>query len=88
MEAEPEEAAPEEAAPEAKTLKIGVLVSLEFPLGVDMQNELNAVVPVINENGGVNINGEQHNIEIILYDTKLNPETGRAGAGGRGCVAE
>ena len=42
-------------APEAKTLKIGTLVSLEFPLGVDMQKELDALVPVLNEQGGINV---------------------------------
>lgn len=75
--------APTEApaeAPEAKTLKIGTLVSLEFPLGVDMQKELDALVPVLNEQGGIKVGDEQYQIEIILYDTKLNPETGRAGA--------
>ena len=65
-------------APEVKTLKIGALLPFEFPLGMMAKKELEAIVPVFNEKGGLVINGERYNIDLILYDTKMSPEIGRA----------
>ncbi len=66
------------AAQEAKTLKVGALTNLGWTIGVDFKKFLDVAVPMYNEKGGLVIQGERYNIEIILYDTKLNPETGRA----------
>jgi len=60
---------------EAKTLKIGCLVDFGFPIGMDTKKELEAVVPVINEKGGLVIGGERYNIDLIIYDSKMSAET-------------
>ena len=65
-------------APGGKTLKIGSLVSLEFPLGVDCQKQLDALVPAFNKAGGLVIGGERYNIDLILYNSKMDAETGKA----------
>lgn len=68
----------EPAPPEVKTLKIGCLMNFEFPLGVDCVKELEALVPVFNEKGGLVIGGERYNIDLIIYDSKFDPPTARA----------
>ncbi len=61
-----------------KTLKIGALTNLGWPLGVDFKKFLDIAIPMFNKKGGLTIGGEKYKIDIILYDTKLNPEVGRA----------
>ena len=68
----------EPAPAEAKTLKVGALLDFGFPLGRQCQMELEAIVPAFNEKGGLVINGERYNIDLILYDSKMSAETGRA----------
>jgi len=66
------------ADPGEKTLKIGALTNLGWPLGVDFKKFLDIAIPMLNKKGGLTIDGEKYKIEMILYDTKLNPEVGRA----------
>ena len=66
------------APAEAKTLKIGCLVDFGYPIGMDTKKELEAVVPVFNEKGGLVIGGERYNIDLIIYDSKMSAEAGRA----------
>jgi len=65
-------------APEVKTLKVGALTNLGWPLGVSFKKAMDVAVPLFNEKGGLVIGGERYNIDLILYDTKMNPEIGRA----------
>ncbi|MBA7610536.1 hypothetical protein ES703_17747 [subsurface metagenome] len=65
-------------APEVKTLKIGCLVDFGFPIGMDTKKELEAIVPIFNEKGGLVIGGERYNIDLIIYDSKMSAETGKA----------
>ena len=65
-------------APGEKTLKIGCLENFGFPLGMDCVNELAAIVPAFNEAGGLVINGERYNIDVIIHDSKFDPPTARA----------
>jgi branched-chain amino acid transport system substrate-binding protein len=67
-------------ATEAKTLKVGHLCNFGWSLGLDMKRMLDVVVPLYNEKGGLTIGGEKYKIELISYDTKNDPETGRAAA--------
>jgi len=63
----------------AKTLKIGAVTFLGWPLGINFQKFLESYVPALNEKeGGLSIGGEKYKIKIILYDSKMSPETGRA----------
>lgn len=63
---------------QAKTLKIGAVTNLTWPLGVGFKKYLDVIVPIYNKEGGLVISGERYNIELILHDTKGNAETGRA----------
>lgn len=72
-------ACPKPAPPaEAKTLKIGCLVDFGYPIGMDTKKELEAIVPLFNQKGGLVIGGERYNIDLIIYDSKMSAETGRA----------
>jgi len=66
------------ADPGEKILKVGALTNLGWPLGVDFKKFLDVAVPIFNEKGGLAIGGERYKIDLNLYDTKMNPETGRA----------
>src|SRR4030042_1765868 len=63
---------------QTKTLKIGAVINDTWPGGVDFKKYLDVAVPLLNESGGLVINGERYNTELIRYDTKANAETGRA----------
>jgi len=69
---------PKPAAPEAKTLKIGLLCNFGWSLGLDMKRMLDVVVPIYNEKGGLAIGDDRYKIDLIAYDSKNDPETGRA----------
>jgi branched-chain amino acid transport system substrate-binding protein len=66
------------AAAEGKTIKIGAVTNLTWPLGVGFKKYLDVIVPMFNKEGGLTIGGERYDVELILYDTKGNAETGRA----------
>jgi len=74
----PTTTAPTTTAPEVKTLKVGLLCNFEWPLGLDMKKLLDAVVPAYNEKGGLVIGGDTYKIDLIAYNSKNDPETGRA----------
>jgi branched-chain amino acid transport system substrate-binding protein len=63
---------------EAQTLKIGMVLNFSFPLHVDWQKEMDALVPSINDAGGLDIGGTMYKLEIIMEDSKSNAETARA----------
>jgi branched-chain amino acid transport system substrate-binding protein len=62
----------------AETLKVGVILDYGFPLHVMYKNELDAIVPDFNKSGGLVIQGQKYNIEVIVYDDKFNAETARS----------
>jgi branched-chain amino acid transport system substrate-binding protein len=64
----------------AKTLKIGALLDFGFPLHVQAKRQLDAIVPDFNKKGGLVIKGQKYDIELIIYDSKLNAETARSAA--------
>ena len=58
---------------EAKTLQIGALLSVTGFFSsreVPDYNELLILVDMINADGGITINGQKYNIEIVLEDCK------------------
>jgi branched-chain amino acid transport system substrate-binding protein len=63
---------------ETQTLKIGMVLDFGFPLHVDWQKEMDALVPAINAAGGIDIGGQKYQLEIIMEDSKSNAETARA----------
>jgi len=74
----PRMSACQSATAEAKTIKIGTVTNLTWPLGMGFKKYLDVIVPLFNKEGGMVISGEHYNIDLILYDTKGNAEAGRA----------
>ncbi len=68
------------ATGEAQVLKIGMVLNYSFPLDVDWQKEMEALIPALNAAGGLDIGGQKYTIELIMEDSKGNAETARAAA--------
>lgn len=65
-----------EATAEVKTLKIGLITSITGPMAPAFKPMLEAVKPtedLMNKRGGVNINGQKYNIQIIAEDDQSSP---------------
>ncbi len=54
-----------------KTLKIGVVSWLGWPLGLDLVRGVKILAEVTNEQGGLDVGGEKYQIEIIAHDSKM-----------------
>ena len=52
----------------AKELKIGALVNLKSPEGVEMQRWLNLFAKIYNEKGGWDIGGQKYIVKPMVYD--------------------
>jgi branched-chain amino acid transport system substrate-binding protein len=61
-----------------KTIKIGLVTWLGWPLGLEMQKGVEMMAEVTNKKGGLEIGGEKYKIQVVVYDSKSTPETGRA----------
>ena len=59
-----------EATP--KTLKIGVIAWLGFPLGLDLANGVKVAADLVNADGGLEIGGDKYTIEVIVYDSDFD----------------
>ena len=64
----------------AKTLEVGAIVNLEWPLGIYMKKFLESYVPYLNEKGGLDVGGEKFQIKMVIYNSKGTSEGGRAAA--------
>ncbi|MEW6664193.1 MAG: ABC transporter substrate-binding protein [Thermodesulfobacteriota bacterium] len=62
----------------AETLKVGAVMDFGFPLHVQYKKQLEAVVPEFNKKGGLVIEGKKYEIDLVVYDSKLNAETARS----------
>jgi branched-chain amino acid transport system substrate-binding protein len=68
---------------EAQTLKIGAINSITGPLSASFKTVLDSAKPtqdLLNQRGGVTVNGQQYNIEIIVEDDKSSPPDAVAAA--------
>ena len=63
-----------------KVLKIGVTLPLVDMIGAEVKKAFEMLCAQQNEAGGIPVKGERYNIELIIYDSKFNPEVGRAAA--------
>jgi branched-chain amino acid transport system substrate-binding protein len=52
-----------------KTIKIGVVAWLGFPIGLDMKNGIDVMVEQDNAAGGLLIGKERYKVELIVYDS-------------------
>jgi len=68
---------------EAKTLKIGMITSITGPMSVSFKSIYDAAKPtadLLNEMGGITVNGQQYNIEIVTEDDMSSPDGAVAAA--------
>ena len=65
---------------EKKTLKIGLITPLGFPLGLDFSRLAQLMADVTNAKGGITVGGETYNVQVIICDSKFSDETARAAA--------
>jgi len=66
------EAPPTEGLPEVKTLKIGMIESLNWPIGTDAVHVIELDVERTNADGGLLIGGERYKLELIADDNKMD----------------
>lgn len=57
------------------TLKIGAVVWLGWPLGLDMKRGVETMIDMENKAGGIDIGGEKYNIQLISYDSNNDQTT-------------
>jgi branched-chain amino acid transport system substrate-binding protein len=65
-----------EATAKAKTLKIGLITSVTGPMAPAFKPMFDAVRPtedLINQRGGITVNGQKYNIDIIPEDDQSSP---------------
>jgi branched-chain amino acid transport system substrate-binding protein len=62
----------------AETLKVGAVMDFGFPLHVQYKKQLEATVPEFNKQGGLVVEGKKYEIDLVVYDSKLNAETARS----------
>ena len=62
----------------AGVIKVGVVSDFSFPLDVDYVKELKVLVDSTNANGGLDVGGTKYKVEVVSYDSKGSPETGRS----------
>ena len=61
----------------SKTLKIGVVVWLGWPLGLNAAEGARILADVINKKGGLDVGGEKYKLEVIVYDSKHKQATAK-----------
>jgi branched-chain amino acid transport system substrate-binding protein len=66
------------SSPSASVIKVGVVSDFSFPLDVDYIKELKVLVDNTNANGGLDVGGTKYQVDIVSYDSKGSPETGRS----------
>ena len=66
------------SSPSASVIKVGVVSDFSFPLDVDYIKELKVLVDNTNANGGLDVGGTKYKVEVVSYDSKGSPETGRS----------
>lgn len=65
------------APPAEKILKIGMPMPISGPAsawGIPISNMLFLTAERVNAEGGIKVNGDTYNVELILVDTKFTPE--------------
>jgi branched-chain amino acid transport system substrate-binding protein len=62
------------------TLKIGLVVNLGWPLGLDFSRAADLMKDKINSNGGLTIGDKKYKLDLLIYDSKANNETAQAAA--------
>ncbi len=66
--------------PAPKTLKIGVIAFLGWPLGIEFEKGVQLQADMINAKGGLDIGGEKYTIQPVIYDSKFDQVASRSAA--------
>ena len=64
---------------EIKTLKIGATMPMNSPFGLLTKKAYEVLIPMFNEAGGLVVQGQRYNIEMIIYDDNYEADKARAG---------
>jgi branched-chain amino acid transport system substrate-binding protein len=62
---------------QTKTVKIGVVTWLGWPLGLSFANETRILADLINSRGGLDVGGDKVKIELFVEDSKLSNDVAR-----------
>jgi len=62
------------------TIKVGVLQGLNWVIGLDGIKGMDVYVEMLNKNGGIDIGGQKYQVELDIYDHKLDMALVKAGA--------
>jgi branched-chain amino acid transport system substrate-binding protein len=65
------------AGAQTKTVKIGVVTWLGWPLGLSFANETRILADLINSRGGLTIGADKVKIELFVEDSKLSNDVAR-----------
>lgn len=68
------------AQPKQKTVTIGLIGFLGWPMGLDMMRGVELMADMDNKKGGLNIGGEKYQVKLIQYDSKNDQATTVAAA--------
>ena len=68
------------AQPNQKTIAIGAIGFLGWPMGLDMMRGVELMTEMDNEKGGLDIGGEKYQVKFIQYDSKHDQATAVAAA--------
>jgi branched-chain amino acid transport system substrate-binding protein len=63
-----------------ETLKIGVLQGLNWVVGLDGVHGMDVGAERINKNGGLDVGGKKYNIELVVFDHKIDMAQVKTGA--------
>jgi len=63
-----------------KTLRIGVIANLGWPLGLDLKRGSELMAGLANQKGGIDIGGAKYKVDLIVYDSKGAQEGARSAA--------
>jgi branched-chain amino acid transport system substrate-binding protein len=66
--------------PEAKVLKLGAHMAFQFPFYLEAKKCFEIIVAEFNKAGGLVVQGERYNVEMIIYDDMGTTEGGRSAA--------
>jgi branched-chain amino acid transport system substrate-binding protein len=65
---------------ETKTLDIGMVASLSWPVAIDMVHSTQAAVDMVNNAGGITIGGDKYKVNLIVEDAKMDVASAKTAA--------
>jgi len=63
-----------------KKIRVGYSIPLNVSFGVEINRALQVAVPMFNQAGGITVNGQRYDLEIMVLDDQYTPDKGRTNA--------